>query len=134
MAGDDRHRFCKHCQLHVHNLSDMSAAEREELLTQRNERMCVAYVANDRAVPVPVGAWLLLQRLLRSLRAGIALVTLLLPVGPSGCATSTPQPCPPPRPGAYDNKQVREFSDGKLYVGGISGQRPLWRRILFFWW
>lgn len=34
MAGDDKRRFCHHCQLHVHNFSAMTEDEAENLLRE----------------------------------------------------------------------------------------------------
>ena len=63
MRGDDRCRFCEHCQLHVHNLSAMTPREQADLLKKSDERVCVAYFAAADSVPVRPRTWLLLQRL-----------------------------------------------------------------------
>src|SRR5687768_15535544 len=55
MAGDDKRRFCDHCQLHVHNLTAMSAAEQQTLLSQRGTRQCIAYLAADSSIRVRTG-------------------------------------------------------------------------------
>lgn len=89
MSGDDQRRFCDHCQLHVHNLSAMSHAEQQALLSAPNTRRCIAYLAPDNSLRVRRSTWLLIQRWLRPWRAGLALLAVLLP---SGCATSSPQP------------------------------------------
>jgi hypothetical protein len=39
----DRVRHCSHCQLNVHNLSEMSREEAEELLRRSEGRLCVQY-------------------------------------------------------------------------------------------
>ena len=41
MRGDDQVRFCKHCSLHVYNLSAMSRAEAERLVSENEGRLCV---------------------------------------------------------------------------------------------
>jgi len=132
MAGDDKRRFCEQCQLHVHNLTAMSATEQQALLSQRGTRQCIAYLATDNSIRVRTGTWLFLQRLLRPWRAGLALLAVLLPLGGSGCATTHPAACPS-QPATHDSKQVRELPDGKIVLGGITCEPPLWRRILFFW-
>jgi hypothetical protein len=43
MLGDDRSRFCNQCQLHVYNLSAMSAPEAASLVQQKEGRLCVRY-------------------------------------------------------------------------------------------
>src|SRR3954447_5134850 len=97
MNGDDKRRFCAQCQLHVHNLTAMSATEQHALLSRRGTRQCIAYLASDGAIRVRTGTWLFRQRFLRPWRAGLALIAVLLPAGLSGCAT-THQPAPPPPP------------------------------------
>jgi hypothetical protein len=43
MTGDDRVRFCGECRLHVYNLSSLTRAEAEELLRQKEGRVCVRF-------------------------------------------------------------------------------------------
>jgi hypothetical protein len=43
MRGDARTRFCDHCNLHVHNLSEMNSDEARELIENRGGRTCVCY-------------------------------------------------------------------------------------------
>lgn len=137
MSGDDKRRFCAQCQLHVHNLSAMSTTEQEALLSQRTEsgRQCIAYIAPDRSIRVRTGTWLLLQRLLRPWRAGLAFVAICLPFLGSGCATTRQESTPPPPPATAENTQscptTHDDKDG-YWLGGIT-EYPLWRRILFFW-
>jgi hypothetical protein len=40
MAGDDRSRFCGQCQKHVYNFSTMSRAEAEQLIREKEGRLC----------------------------------------------------------------------------------------------
>jgi len=40
MAGDERARFCRHCQKHVFNLSAMTRAEAEALIREKDGRFC----------------------------------------------------------------------------------------------
>lgn len=131
MTGDDKRRFCDLCQLHVHNLSAMSAAEQQALLTRQSKRQCIAYLAIDHAIRVRTGTWLFFQRLLRASRAGLALIAIVLPFGSSSCVT--PRQPPPSSPDTHSCKQAHELPDGKLVLGGITYEPPLWRRILFFW-
>jgi len=44
MVGDEKRRYCAHCQLHVHNLSAMTANERNEVLAPSPERKCISYL------------------------------------------------------------------------------------------
>jgi len=40
MTGDDRARFCQHCQKHVFNLSAMTRAEAESLIVEKEGKFC----------------------------------------------------------------------------------------------
>ena len=46
MIGNDRVRFCEHCSLHVHNISEMTRAEALRLAHRSNGRLCVRYLTN----------------------------------------------------------------------------------------
>lgn len=43
MAGDDRQRFCQHCQKHVHDLSAMTRQEATDLVCNSAGSLCVRY-------------------------------------------------------------------------------------------
>ena len=43
MAGDDKIRFCDHCQKHVHNLSAMNLNEAHRLTCQAAGSVCVLF-------------------------------------------------------------------------------------------
>src|SRR5688572_19140428 len=43
MIGNDRVRFCEHCKLHVHNISEMTRAEALRLAHRSHGRLCVRY-------------------------------------------------------------------------------------------
>jgi hypothetical protein len=43
MRGDERVRFCTHCQKHVHNLSAMPRDEAERLACEQAGRLCVRF-------------------------------------------------------------------------------------------
>lgn len=51
MIGNDRIRFCRHCQLSVHNLSQMTSKEIRRLVARSQGRLCVRYSPLDRSVP-----------------------------------------------------------------------------------
>src|SRR5687768_6720341 len=44
MRGDDRVRFCAHCNLNVYNLSAMTRSAAENLVNQREGRLCVQFI------------------------------------------------------------------------------------------
>lgn len=41
MKGDDRVRYCGECQLHVYNISGLSRDEAQQLVSQREGRLCI---------------------------------------------------------------------------------------------
>lgn len=43
MIGNDRIRFCHHCQLSVHDISEMNRKQLRKLISQSKERLCVRY-------------------------------------------------------------------------------------------
>src|ERR1700730_13005461 len=51
MIGNDRIRFCRHCQLSVHNLSQMTSKEVRRLVARSQGRLCVRYSPLERSVP-----------------------------------------------------------------------------------
>ena len=51
MIGNDRIRFCRHCQLSVHNLSQMTSKEIRRVVARSQGRLCVRYSPLDRSVP-----------------------------------------------------------------------------------
>jgi len=40
MAGDERARFCQHCHKHVFNLSELTRAEAEALIREKEGKLC----------------------------------------------------------------------------------------------
>jgi hypothetical protein len=44
MRGDERVRFCRHCSLHVYNLSEMTRDAAEALVAEREGRLCVRFL------------------------------------------------------------------------------------------
>lgn len=95
MTGDSKRRFCEHCQLHVHNLSEMSAVERTQILGAENK--CVTYTmdAKEGLVSYADQSWL--TRVFFRMRFGFfALLASVLPFGLSSCVTRQLMGAPPP--------------------------------------
>ncbi len=46
MIGNDQVRFCEHCSLQVHNLSEMTQIDAMRLLARSSGRLCVRYYRN----------------------------------------------------------------------------------------
>ena len=61
MKGDEKRRFCEHCQLHVHNLSAMTQAEQQALVTSAGDRKCVTYISETGTKVVDSRSWFHLQ-------------------------------------------------------------------------
>jgi hypothetical protein len=57
MRGDDKSRFCGHCQKHVHNLSAMSADEAERLVCESAGRLCVRFARDEHGKVMTLDYW-----------------------------------------------------------------------------
>jgi hypothetical protein len=93
MHGDDKARFCTHCNRHVHNLSAMREDEAQRLICESAGRLCIAYVPNEQGGVTPLSyfqqhrpryAWRLVAAL--AAMGGVA----------SACVTAIVRPKPPP--------------------------------------
>jgi hypothetical protein len=51
MFGNERVRFCAHCQLHVHNLSEVTPREALDLVLRSGGRLCLRIEHDPRGVP-----------------------------------------------------------------------------------
>jgi Carboxypeptidase regulatory-like domain len=78
MVGDDRVRFCEHCELNVYNLASLSRREAEALLSSTEGRLCARlYRRHDGTVlteDCPVGLSRLRRRVAQTAAAVFALV------------------------------------------------------------
>jgi len=81
MSGDDRSRFCQHCQKHVFNLSAMSRAEAEQLVREKDGKFCGRfYQRRDGRMLTgncPVGQRRYRNRLVKFCAAGFAALAIL---------------------------------------------------------
>ncbi len=95
MTGDDRVRFCAECKLNVYNLSAMGRDEAEELVRDREERLCVRFYQRDDGTVLtrdcPVG----LRAIGRAARARLAALASLVFVFLLGCGRSRADQIPP---------------------------------------
>ena len=82
MSGDDRRRFCRHCNLHVYNLSDMPRDEAEQFVSAAEGRTCIRYFRRDDGMILtrdcPVGLRAVRQRLVRAVAALAGLLLALV--------------------------------------------------------
>jgi hypothetical protein len=73
MRGDERVRFCGLCRLNVYDLSQMSRAEAQKLVLEREGRMCVRFFRREDGKVLtkdcPVGLRAVRQRLVRAVAA-----------------------------------------------------------------
>ena len=78
MSGDDRVRFCTHCQKHVYNLSAMSAESATALIREKEGKLCARlYRRHDGTVlstDCPIGAARVWNRCKQWACAGAALL------------------------------------------------------------
>ena len=103
MVGDDRVRHCAECNLNVYNFAEMNSAEVEELIANREGRLCARfYQRRDGTIltkDCPVGFQIKVRRISRV--AGAALTAI---VGVAGAAAQTPTPKVPTS--SADRKQT----------------------------
>ncbi len=82
MTGDERARLCRHCQLNVYNLGEMTRDEAEAFLISREGRACVRlYRREDGTVltrDCPVGVRYLRRRFARAVAALASVLVALL--------------------------------------------------------
>ncbi|MGB7161020.1 MAG: hypothetical protein WBD40_23365 [Tepidisphaeraceae bacterium] len=93
MQGDDKARFCSHCNRHVHNLSAMPQDEAQRLVCESAGRLCIAYVPNERGGVTPLE-----YAKPKQPRYGWKLVAAIGGLGgvASALATAVYRPKPPP--------------------------------------
>ena len=80
MTGDDRTRFCQHCQKNVFNLSAMSRAEAEQLVREKEGKFCGRFHQRPDGRMLtgncPVGQHRRRSRLVKVCAAGFAAIAL----------------------------------------------------------
>ena len=97
MRGDDKRRFCDHCQKYVHNVSAMNRAERETYASPDKMHECVFYCQRpdgrivDLSILAAVRRWFPFLRL-----AYWSALLALLPATLTGCKMG--QRCTPVEP------------------------------------
>jgi hypothetical protein len=96
MRGDDKRRFCDHCQKFVHNVSAMSQEERQTFADPANMRECVFYSQRRDGDVADLSFLVRLRRWFPFLRlAGWSALAALIPTVLSGCMMGAR--CPPER-------------------------------------
>jgi hypothetical protein len=144
MEGDEKRRFCEHCQLHVNNLSAMTTQEQVELMKSPGERKCVTYTAPSNARPVDAGTWLTFQSATGWRKAVAAMLAAAFSMFATSCRTTgTPIPSSEPKTklGKMEVKAEKPtepekpliFGDPKNPIAGgiMCPPTPWWKKILF---
>lgn len=94
MRGDDKRRFCEHCQRHVHNVSAMSPTERETFARPENMRECVFYSQRNDGEVADLSFLVRVRRWFPFLRLACwSALVALLPTTLTGCMMG--RRCPP---------------------------------------
>lgn len=122
MIGNDEVRFCKHCNLSVHNLSALTRKQVSKLIAQSGARLCVQYVRRpDGLMATAELRGKLHQIARRASRIASGALTATLSVT-AAAQQSYPEPPNPPRSlsGPYLRQNIDEVRvpPGR---GGVSG-------------
>jgi len=120
----------KHCQLHVHNLSAMTAKEQRAVLTAKSEHKCISYVARPDALPINPGRWLNLQILSLPMRKLAAVFAMMWSLFGVSCQTSKPSTDRTPSMEKVETPAVSVEPDGKRTAGApVMPPRSFWKRL-----
>ena len=65
MKGNDQVRFCEHCDLSVHDLSQMTRHQAQRLVSRSNGRLCIQFVSEVSGKPLLAQAGMKLHRISR---------------------------------------------------------------------
>ncbi len=144
MEGDEKRRFCEHCQLHVNNLSAMTTQEQVEFMKSPGERKCVTYTAPSNARHVDAGTWLTFQSATGWRKAVAAMLAAAFSMFATSCRTTgTPIPSSEPKTklGKMEVKAEKPtepekpliFGDPKNPIAGgiMCPPTPWWKKMLF---
>ncbi len=141
LEGDEKRRFCEHCQLHVNNLSAMTTQEQVEFMKTPGERKCVTYTAPSNARPIDAGTWLTFQSTSGWRKAVAAMLAAAFSMFATSCRT-TGTPIPPTDPKTKLGKMEapadsparvdQPQASAKMPVGVIPPPpTPWWKKMLF---
>ncbi|HEX8775248.1 MAG TPA: ankyrin repeat domain-containing protein [Pyrinomonadaceae bacterium] len=123
MAGNDRVRFCGHCQRSVHNLSEMTQKDALRLVAKSKGRLCVRYYsAPDRSIQTASLPQQLHQITRRTSRIAAGAFTAALSLSMNVVAR-TPSSSDEPLPAGYqlaagERKFVRDVQTGSASLTG----------------
>ena len=122
MLGDDRVRFCGDCQLNVYNLSAMSRSEAEDLVRQREARLCVRFYRRVDGTMItqdcPRGFRAVVDRVSRIAGTVFSALLTMAPVAAQPSMQSAP--LPPGKP-TDSNKPIEMSSQVRITVTDPAG-------------
>src|SRR6185369_11666555 len=101
MTGDNRVRFCDHCQLNVYNIVEMSRSEAEKLIASTEGRLCARLFRRADGTVLtkdcPVGLRALRRRVAKRTAAVFAAIVSLsaLAFGQHGASKNGKTACTP---------------------------------------
>jgi hypothetical protein len=136
MTGDQQVRFCQQCQLSVYNISEMSRQQAEDLVREREGRLCIRMFQRQDGTVItqdcPVGLRKLKAAARRAGQIAAGIVALLMtvagakaapPQAKDGGKTGKPQVTTPKAP-ATTNK------NGSGPGGAGAGEKPNPRELM----
>lgn len=102
MTGDDQVRHCGSCRLNVYNLSEMTRAEAESLVRNREGRLCVRFYRRADGTVItrdcPVGLRAIRRRMALAWSAAAAMFVAMFSAGCGRAAIDSIVGDPPPTP------------------------------------
>lgn len=127
MQGDERRRFCAKCQLHVHNVRELSEAEVVKLLSEATGRVCGrVYQRPDGTVltkDCPVGVAKVRRQVAMAFVTVAAMIVAVIGLrarGPSGSHASG---------GMFQRSLQERVTDAKEYLRSTTIFGPLINRL-----
>jgi ankyrin repeat protein len=130
MKGNEQVRFCEHCRLSVHNLSEMTRHEALRLVQKSNGRLCVRYVSRredrDKPSALPIQLYRVTRRASRV--AASAFTAVLSMAAAAAAQTSSAggeaniAGVAAPIPAAQENNSALKSGLGGTLFGTIKDQ------------
>jgi hypothetical protein len=129
MIGNDQIRFCEHCNLSVHNFSELNQKQILRLVEKSEGRICAQYVRRPNAASITARAEKLHQIARRVSRVAAGAFTATLSVtGAAAQSPSTPADSSPPvtlsvvrwTPGASVSGTITDSSGARVPGASIS--------------
>jgi hypothetical protein len=92
MTGTDQIRFCNHCNLQVHNISELTYSQAARLIARSKGRLCVRYYRDSEGAPITRQAPVALHKIARRVsRLAASAFSATLSLSPAVAHTSPVQ-------------------------------------------